>query len=170
MVLNVSNETMREFYGRIEYAIKDNWLRELHRGTIDCTVDALSARDMQTLDLRTYLQGYEGERFLSYALFDAQGNRLSSQALLFALPKRYRFQNPDFSVSLERKGNEIFIHISSDVFARAVEIDFDPYDIVLSDNYMDITTPEGITVHGVTDLSAEELLKALRLKSVYDIR
>ena len=170
VVLNVSNETMREFHGRIEYAIKDNWLRELHRGTIDCTVDALSARDMQTLDLRTYLQGYEGERFLSYALFDAQGNRLSSQALLFALPKRYRFQNPDFSVSLERKGNEIFIHISSDVFARAVEIDFDPYDIVLSDNYMDITTPEGITVHGVTDLSAEELLKALRLKSVYDIR
>ena len=56
------------------------------------------------------------------------------------------------------------------MFARAVEIDFDPYDIVLSDNYMDITTPEGITVHGVTDLSAEELLKALRLKSVYDIR
>ena len=48
-------------------------------------------------------------------------------------------------------------------------MDFDGADIVLSDNYFDLTDGSPYTVLARTDLSAEELKQRIILKSVYNI-
>ena len=55
------------------------------------------------------------------------------------------------------------------MLAKDVFVDFDGADIVLSDNYFDLTDKTAYTVLARTDLSADELEKRLSLKSVYDI-
>ena len=55
-------------------------------------------------------------------------------------------------------------------FCQNVCLDFRDRDLVLSDNYFDLTAPEAYTVTAQTQASAAELLPQLTVKTVYDIR
>ena len=68
----------------------------------------------------------------------------------------------------EKEGGAV-IELSSDVFTKGVFIDFDNCDPVLSDNFFDIVNKEKVRIDASTDVSAEELKKQIRIKTVYDI-
>jgi hypothetical protein len=61
------------------------------------------------------------------------------------------------------------LSVSADTFAKGVYLDFDGFDAVLSDNFFEITNGEAYAVTAQTDRSAEEVEKALRIMTVYDI-
>ena len=92
------------------------------------------------------------------------------KTLLFTPPKHFAWEQPELQARIEKEGNLVKIHVTSNTFAKSVEVDFTSCDLVLSDNYFDITSPEGYTVQGETNLTAEELSAAITLQSVYDIR
>ena len=59
--------------------------------------------------------------------------------------------------------------MTSNTFAKGVNIDFDGIDVVLSDNFFDLTDNKPYVVTAKTTCSAKELKKALKIMSVYDI-
>ena len=61
-------------------------------------------------------------------------------------------------------------HLGERDCAFETEFTVDDRDLVLSDNYFDLTAPEAYTVTAQTQASAAELLPQLTVKTVYDIR
>ena len=59
--------------------------------------------------------------------------------------------------------------ISSDCFARAVELDFIDTDCKLSENFFDITSAQPRCVFAKTDYTAEQLEQELIIRTTYDI-
>ena len=169
VTLNISNETMSEFGGSVEYTVCDKYNKAIFSQRLDCSVGSLSSKDITTVCVKQYMFGFEKERYFKYTLFDAENNELSVQTLLFTKPKWFGFENPEIRAEIRAEGEIATIEISAAAFAKSVELDFDGTDIVLSDNYFDITSDKPIVLQGCTELPAADLQGRLRIKSVYDI-
>ncbi len=96
VVLNVSNETMREFHGRIEYAIKII-------GCGSCTAERLTARSMlcppgicKHWICGRISRGMKGNASCLMHCLTRRGTACPHRRFCLRCPKRYRFQNPDF--------------------------------------------------------------------------
>ena len=64
---------------------------------------------------------------------------------------------------------KVILHVTANQFAKGVFIDFADVDLVLSDNFFDLTSSEGRQICVKTDLSPEKLMEQIQIKSVYDI-
>ena len=87
------------------------------------------------------------------------GQEVSFGTALFCAPKHFEFVDPCLTV--RKNGNEIVVHSSA--FAKAVEIQSEDPDLLLSDNFFDMNPGEKrVTVlRGTAD--------SIRVRSVYDL-
>ncbi len=74
---------------------------------------------------------------------------------------------------VKEEEKQFAVTITADGFAQYIELDFEAWDAVFSDNYFDLTGKEGKTVKVEKaelplGISAEEVQKQLRIKSVAD--
>ena len=118
-------------------------------------VPALSSR---WLEEEAFPEASVTEHYLSYA-FVVEGEAVSRGAVLFCAPKHFAFRNPDLRVSAQ--DGEITVEASA--FAKAVYVESNDPDLILSDNFFDMDP--GIRKLQVLRGSAE----GLRVRSVYDI-
>ena len=91
------------------------------------------------------------------------------QTLLFTLPKYFEWKKPNVVADIQDIEDGVEITLTANCFARYVEVDFEDADVVLSDNYVDITSGEPVKLVAKTKYNAKELTKQLKLQSVYDI-
>ena len=166
VLFNLSNETMQTFTGTVKWSIIDTDLQELHSQTVPVTVKALSAENLFTVDAGDWLDGHEDERLMHFALYNAQGERLSEQCLLFTKPKRFAFRQPEIQVEITQKDGQTCFAVSADTFVQGLELSFAHHDLVLSDNFIDIAakTPVILTAEGLYDPA--ELKRELQLQCV----
>ena len=154
--LNVSNETMEAFAGRIDWSLRRPDASVIEEGSFDAAVPALDALWLPEQDFTKY-----GPYDCYYAsrLTDRPGHTVGEGSVLFCAPKHFRFQDPGLTVRLE--GDEAVVTASA--YARSVEIQCGP-DVLLEDNYFDMNGGE----RRVKILRGEA--KDASVRSVYDIR
>jgi beta-mannosidase len=189
VTFNVANETMESFKGHIRWRILDQDLNLYLADTAMVEVPALSSLDIVTRDFEEETAGKERCRFLSYELYDEDGLPVSVSSLLFCRPKQFEYRQPDIKAAVtlgpqKENRRQYLIEVSADTFASHVEIDFPHYDLLLSDNYFEITDTEKLLIVAelhqpdpatraaapLSDIpSAEDLQKDLTIRSVYDI-
>ena len=164
--VNIANETREEFCGTVKLFLCNRDFTVFQAAEQSVSIAPLSSADAAEMICK------EAPAFsYFYAdLFDREGHFLMRQTLLFVPPKRFAWEQPALQAQIIKEGDFAKIHVTSNTFAKSVEVDFTSCDLVLSDNYFDITSPEGYTVQGKTNLTAEELSAAITLQSVYDIR
>lgn len=173
VTFNISNETFKTFKGKIKCYIKDNNLNEISCFTFDSEVGSFKSKDIVSLNVEEYIKGYERSRFLVFNLEDENGKTLSSETMLFAAPKHFKFLKPEIHVSVEKHETEFIINVSADKYVKGLEINFDDIDCILSDNFFDISSKDTVKVSieevrsGSLDL--EDLKENIRIRSVYDI-
>lgn len=154
--LNVANETLNDEEFIVKWQLRNNKAEILEEEEKKVFVKSLSAVwldkvDMQDID--------EFSEYVSYELI--KGNEVvSSGTVIFSLPKYFKYIEPKFELKVN--GDEI--EISSNVYAKSVEILNENEDIVLSDNYFDLNgdTRKVKILRGKSD--------NLKVRSVYDIR
>lgn len=154
--LNVSNETMEAFAGRIDWSLRRPDASVVEEGSFDAAVPALAAVWLPEQDFTKY---GPYDCYYAYRLTDRAGRTVGEGSVLFCAPKHFRFQDPALTVRLE--GNEAVVTASA--YARSVEIQCGP-DILLEDNYFDMNGGE----RRVKILRGEA--KDAAVRSVYDIR
>lgn len=154
--LNVSNETMEAFAGRIDWSLRRPDASVIEEGSFDVAVPALAAVWLPEQDFTKY---GPYDCYYAYRLTDRAGHTVGEGSVLFCAPKHFRFQDPALTVRLE--GNEAVVTASA--YARSVEIQCGP-DILLEDNYFDMNGGE----RRVKILRGEA--KDAAVRSVYDIR
>lgn len=178
--LNVANETREDRRIRVEWNIQNNRGEIIRGGDEVVSVPALSAvwlEKQDCMDADLY------ENYVSYECWDADRNTgtvpapgcedtgqgtvfsgeeipLSYGTVLFCPPKHFHFVNPCLTV--EADGDELIV--TARAYAKSVEIQNEDQDMLLSDNYFDMSG-------GTRRL---KILKGrpagLKIRSVYDIR
>lgn len=154
--LNVSNETMEAFAGRIDWSLRRPDASVIEEGSFDAAVPALDALWLPEQDFTKY---GPYDCYYAYRLTDRAGHTVGEGSVLFCAPKHFRFRDPGLTVRLE--GDEAVVTASA--YARSVEIQCGP-DVLLEDNYFDMNGGE----RRVKILRGEA--KDAAVRSVYDIR
>ena len=154
--LNVSNETMEAFAGRIDWSLRRPDASVIEEGSFDVAAPALDALWLPEQDFTKY---GPYDCYYAYRLTDRAGHTVGEGSVLFCAPKHFRFQDPGLTVRLE--GDEAVVTASA--YARSVEVQCGP-DVLLEDNYFDMNGGE----RRVKILRGEA--KDAAVRSVYDIR
>lgn len=154
--LNVSNETMEAFAGRIDWSLRRPDASVIEEGRFDVAVPALDALWLPEQDFTKY---GPYDCYYAYRLTDRAGHTVGEGSVLFCAPKHFRFRDPGLTVRLE--GDEAVVTASA--YARSVEVQCGP-DVLLEDNYFDMNGGE----RRVKILRGEA--KDAAVRSVYDIR
>jgi beta-mannosidase len=127
--LNVSNETLAPFSGRVRWSLRRPDASVIMEGESDVSVAPLAA---VWLDEQDFSDQDEFRCYYSYRL-ERAGTILGGGSVLFCPPKHFRFADPALDAALD--GDVITITAQS--YARSVEIQCD-CDVVLEDNYFDM--------------------------------
>lgn len=162
--LNVTNETMQEKQAVVKWQLRNPDAEVLCEQACKVTVPPLSAVWLDRVDLE---QAELYANYVSYQLFednseeaDKQNGVVSEGTVLFCPPKHFRFADPQLRVRIE--GDEIVV--SASAYAKSVEIQNDNDDLILSDNFFDLSGGE----------KRVKILKGkadgIQVRSVYDIR
>ncbi len=169
----VSNETLADRLLTIRWRVLDTDFHEYAKGKLPVQCGALSAVKLPALSFAKALNGDLDHRYLTYELVDENGAVLCKKAVLFEKPKHFAWKKPEISAVFSEKDGKTAITLSSDTFAKGVCLSFGNADVVLSDNYFDLTDDGSITVTvekiiaGNADITS--LQNSLQICSVYDI-
>ena len=169
LYINISNEALDDFRGFIKIAVRDNSFNTLYASEHSAEVSSLSAADIFSVSLSEYITAHEKERFVCVSLFNSDGERLSSETMIFTKPKYYSYCNPNITYSVNRRGEYTILTVRSDKYAKSVCIDFTGHDFILSDNFFDIASHEPVEIYLKADIEPQELLGGITLRSMYDL-
>ena len=167
ITVNIANETRNCARGTVKTYICHSDFTVLAEKEFAFCVDPLSSSDIGFVSDSAVEDKYDCYMYAD--LFDEKGNFIMRQTLLFAPSKHIEWRKPNISVEIQDCEDGVDITLSSDVFTKYVEIDFAQADVVLSDNYVDITSSQPVKLHAKTQYTAAELTRQLQVQSVYDI-
>ncbi len=165
--VNLQNETLSDFHGTLHCRIMKNGFTEIFSETYGVSAKPLTSLDVAELD--SSLINGKHDTYFAFELYGKNGELIVRGSELGVPPKEYDFEKPTLSVTAERTENGVMISVSSDVYAKNVQVDFNDHDIILSDNFFDVTDTSPISILAKTELSPEELLSEMTLRTVYDI-
>ena len=168
---HVSNESRENFIGVIEYKILDSKNSLIYSSEESCIVSASSSKFLFTRDFAEYISGRENECVIEYSLHSGS-NLVYRSSTIFVEPKRFKFEDPFIESEITGSDRKYSVTLNAHAFAMGVEIGFDDTDVLINENYINITQNSPIKISftvlgGVT--TAEKLRSELCIKSVYDI-
>ena len=165
--VNIANETMQDFKGRILLT-----LRKTDLTVLDTVEQTVAVKSLKSRDVYTYEVSVEDpyDTFLSVDLYNEDGSFIMNQVELMVPNKHFSYLKPSFQITCQDTDRGVAIDVSADVFAKGVCIDFKDFDCVLSDNFFALTDGKPYRVYARTQRSARELQENLTIQSVYDIR
>lgn len=170
----VNNDTLKPVKGRLEVCLIDSNFNLLEKQGVDIRVKPMSVKKCLETNCEPWLssEGRKSTVFSRVRLF-VEGSCVSERVTLFVKPKHFEFKKPVYEVLIEEQESSYEIQVKSSSFAHYVELELENSDPVFSDNYFDITGPEGKTVTvKKTELSGissgEGLKKQLKIRSVAD--
>lgn len=174
LVINVSNERLKELVGTVKWRVRRNDTTIISQGAADVTVPPLTAANVLTLtpEYTKLTPDMYRDHYIEYAVLES-GATISSGTLLLTVPKMFEFLDPEITVSVDKMGDMYRFDFESKGFAKGVYLDFDEYDCIFSDNWFDlhgktysVLAGKGMFPQGILPKELEEKLK---IKSYYDI-
>ncbi len=157
VALCVTNDTLAQVSGVVTWALRNADSSIVQEGTISLAIPALSAKWLEKM---AFPDASLTGQYFSYHWQSAGVS--SGGTVLWCAPKHFDFIDPKLTVCL--KDGEVVV--SSQAFARFVEIRSDDPDMLLSDNYFDMNggetrlrvlrgNPSGLSVRSVYHIGRE---------------
>ncbi len=158
VAFSVSNETMKDFKGTVNYELVSKGFEVICSGEKEVKIKSLSAKDVIFEDFGEIIGENIQNVFLKATLYDEKGEVVSKQTLIFVKPKRFKFDVPEIKCNSEYKDGKTYLTFKADTFVKGLEI-VTKEDVILSDNFFDIDSKDGvtITVDGEIDTNAIKL-------------
>ncbi len=168
------NDSRTAYAGRLDVYLRNDRFKILSHLETEAEVAPLTVHPVLHVDFGNLLtsQDVRSHTYAEYVL-TVDGKVISRGTTLFVKPKHFELPLVHYRTEVEKQGNQFVIHVSADRFSYYTALQFDAWDPVFSDNYFDITSPEGVTVtvdaselpNGIT---ADAVRDALRIRSVRD--
>ena len=171
----VHNESMSDVTGVLKIYLKDKSFNILDSETIDVDIPKLSAGEALRKNYSDMVDSVSKKRSVFVeCVLTVNGDEVSKAVTLFVAPKKFDFTKPAYEVNVQEGAKEYVVEIKADTFAQAVQVDVESEEIVFSNNYFDISSPDGVCIAvQKSELSdkirnAEDLKKRVKLLSVAD--
>ncbi len=166
----VSNDMRLDYVGIFTYQILNNKNQPIFRDSFPIRARASSNLEVHNVDLGSVIKGHEREYYLYYSVAD-KSNEASVSTYLFTKTKRFNFLKPNFKIDISGNGMEYVAAVSSDCYAKGVELSFDGVDAELDKNYFDISgkAPIRVRIRSSRMTTIEKLKRGLKVRSVYDL-
>ncbi|MBQ8322089.1 MAG: hypothetical protein IJX92_06975 [Clostridia bacterium] len=168
---SITNARKSAVYGTLEYRIIDSSNLVIYKNTEEVEVSEHSSKHLFTRSFEEHIASHENDRYIEYVFTEGTG-LLAKGASLFTRESSFKLKAPNIKADIFGSEKRFSITLSADAFAKGVELDFGDIDVVLSDNYFDITSPAPIkvscTVSGTPE-TAQRLTEALKIRSLYDV-
>lgn len=138
--LHLTNETFKDIEGQVIWRLRDKAGRLIKDETIEVNCSKFSSKLCADLDFADIVDTTLKKRntYLEFE-FVQDGNVVSSGTVLFVKAKHFEFVEPALKVTAEEDEDNISLKITSEAFAKYVMIDFNDLDIILEDNYFDLS-------------------------------
>ena len=170
----VHNDSLEAYTGKLAVDLRRDDFTLLAHLETDVSVPPLTAMPALHADFAPLLSTQDERRhaFAEYRL-TVDGGVISRGTTLFVKPKHLDLPAVTYHVEVTEEADVFRILVRSDCFSYYTELDFDAWDAVFSDNYFDITQPQGVTVTVPkaafpAGMKAEDIRQALRIRSVRD--
>ena len=167
---NLSNERRKPFNGRFTYSVIDTSLRIVFKDTFEVSVPPMTAMDIHTAELESIMRGHEDEYIITYGVSDGAGAKSDGTTILVK-PKAFKLPKPEIRYEISGSGCDYTVTLTTDAYARSVELDFETVDAVFEDNYFDLTAlaPVRISFKTSSVTNVQTLRREMRIRTVYDI-
>lgn len=167
ITVNVANEALQDFKGYIKVGIMKNDFSPIYEDKAPVFVPALSSADIESYSNELF----SGKRdcYFYAELYNDKNELIAKSTELGVKPKHFIFLKPSIEIKAYNCDSGVCFELSSSVLAKNVEISFKNHDIVLSDNYFDLSNDSAYRVYAKTDICANELLNDISVISVFDI-
>ncbi len=164
VTVSVMNETLEDFAGSLKIKVCDSELKVLEEHMIPVKVPELTSNDIISLVPST---DNVYNTCVIAELLDSNGRLVIRQSEPLVSPKHFEFKSPEITYEVIRDEDGVRLIFNSKAYAKNVFVDFDGADIVLSDNYFDLTgEPYCVRLLGDVPGNIEGRIK---LRSVYNI-
>ncbi|MBO5212545.1 MAG: glycoside hydrolase family 2 protein [Clostridia bacterium] len=167
ITVNVSNEALGEFKGHIRSGFMKSDFTPIFETEASVAVMPLSSCDVKSIP-DSALNGQRDVYFYT-ELYDSNNNLIARDVELSEKPKHFELSDPKIRIEAEDAEGGVYLTLTASALAKNVYVSFRDHDIVLSDNYFDLSSPAPYRIFASTKLSKAELLKEITLMSVYDI-
>ena len=170
----IHNESFEERKAVLRVRLIDRDFHTLYETETEITAAAFEVKNVLPMDFAPFLAeaGMKKRAVAEYSLIE-DGCAVSRGTTLFVKPKYFDFKTPEYRISVTEKADVFCIHADADTYVSYAELSLDGYDVVLEDNFFDITSEEGVDItvdkkEFPNQVTAEEVAAALHIKSVAD--
>ncbi|WP_368658780.1 glycoside hydrolase family 2 protein [Metabacillus halosaccharovorans] len=172
--IHVTNDSLSTIEAHIEWKLRKNNSEILAQGNVQTEVNNLTAKQCERLSLDKYITEENKRNLYLECTLYVNGEQTSVSTLMFTKPKHFNFIDPELTFNVIDEIDTFEITISSQAFAKYIEIDLKAADCKFSDNYFDLSRGEVRTVKVKKESLSESLSLGsfkdqLQLRSVYDI-
>jgi len=172
--IHLTNDTLASIDTSIEWTLRKNTSEIITQGTVQSVAKSLSVQECERLPLGEYVSE-ENKRYtyLECKLF-VKGEQVAVKTLLFTKPKHFSFLNPELTCEVTETTDTFEVEISSQAFAKYIELDLHKADCKFNDNYFDLSAGDVRTITVKKESLSEKLSlnsfkDQVKLRSVYDI-
>lgn len=116
--------------------------------------------------------GKEREMFMFCEMYDQSGEFVTGASVLFVKPKYLKLKKASYHYEITGAEGEFTLCISTDTFAKSVQIDFNNVDAIFSDNFFDLVSNTPCVLTFTTDdqhITAEALKEQIEIYSLCDM-
>ena len=170
----IHNESFEERKAVLRVRLIDRDFHTLYETETEITAAAFEVKNVLPMDFAPFLAeaGMKKRAVAEYSLIE-DGCIVSRGTTLFVKPKYFDFKTPEYRISVAEKADVFCIHADADTYVSYAELSLDEYDVVLEDNFFDITSEEGVDItvdkkEFPNQVTAEEVAAALHIRSVAD--
>ncbi len=166
----VHNLQRKVYIGKLNYSLVDTRGSVLIRDEIDVSVGSTSSESVLAIDLTELIANRRDNAVLMYTLSGKDALSYSDTAL-FVSERELKLCAPGIKYDLTGACNDFTLTLSASAYARAVEITFLDEDVILSDNYFDLTptAPVRLAVTSSRPTAIESLWNKIKIRSLFDV-
>lgn len=179
----ITNDTLDQFEGELDWYVYDEEDKVLKSGTLKANVPANSAKNVETIDCSDINRFFWNRKkhVIFYNLRSKTSNEIIYRGIrFFDAPKKFPMKQPRLTFAILNdnieKSGSAKIRITSKNTAFYVFLQSDTYDFVASDNYVSLKPNEAIDIElsailpvTTAKIKGKEFLESLKLKSLYDL-
>ena len=167
-IVNISNETRKDFEGKVCVSVKNNRMETVASFESDVCVPELSSKDIVLpAEISGAIDGDPSGLFLEYVL-EKDGETVTRDSKIYAKPCDYRFEDPEITASVREENGAYYLDLKASRYAKNVMVEWENAAVEPDVNFFDITDGTvSVLLEGERDAILSEMPKIL---SVYDVQ
>ena len=168
--IHVTSDRLEHQSGTVTWDVTDLLGASLLHESATIEIPARLSQKIKTLELASLIQKYGANGLLTWLKLDVDGQVVSQNLTLLALPKELKLEDPKLTATIAETAGGFLVAITSDKPALWVWLGLEQADASYAENFFHLRAGESRTVRVVPKepLSKGDFVGQLRVRSVFD--